>query len=609
MHRRSILSLVLLIGTWSASTGSAWAQTELTVVTWNIAQSQPPNVDPQMDFLAALTPRPDVIVLQEAKSSLIATYKSRLQFRTGQTWNHVFALHCRTQAPGGASCQIWSPDEGVLLLTPLPIVSSEAHYLKRADEHWNWRGAVRAMVTVGTTNVNIFNVHLPVTTSSTIAAVADLKAWAGGHASPRLIGGDFQAKPDDPEIEEPDGMTGPNGGQYREACRELPGSTCGPTSPNGMSQIDYWFADQAGTADEVHATVPASGTLSDHKPVLVTYEIGGSTGSGGNPYNGSPFAVPTLVQAEHFDLGGEGVAYHDDTPGNLGGVFRPSEAVDIEATTDTGGGYNVGWLRVGEWLTYTIDVGTAGSYDLMFRVASNGVGGTFHVEVDGANVTGPLQVPNTGGWQTWTWVPRNNVSLTAGIHVLKFVVDTVGPTATVGNLNSIDVRSTSAGGGGTPYTGAPFAIPAVIQAEQFDLGGEGVAYHDDTPGNLGGAFRTSEAVDIEATTDTGGGHNVGWMRVGEWLTYTISVGSSGTYAIDFRVASNGTGGTLHIEIDGVAVPGTVQVPSTGGWQTWTTVPKTGLSLTAGTHLLKLVVDTVGPTTQTLGNLNWVQIRP
>jgi Carbohydrate binding module (family 6) len=452
-------------------------------------------------------------------------------------------------------------------------------------------------------------VHLPVTQSATIAAVADLKAWAGSEASPRLIGGDFQAKPEDPEVAPPNGMTGSNGGQYREACAEAPASTCGPTSPNGQSQIDYWFADQAGAAIATYATVPSAGSLSDHEPVLVTYEIGGSSGSGGDPYTGVPFDVPTIIQAEYFDLGGEGVAYHDDTAGNLGGAFRTTEAVDIEATTDTGGGYNVGWMRMGEWLTYTIDVGTGGTYDLLFRVASNGTGGTFHVEIDGVNVTGALQVPNTGGWQTWTLVTRNNVPLSAGVHVLKFVVDTVGSSATVGNLNHIEIRSTSAGGGGTPYNGTPFAVPTLIQAEQFDLGGEGVAYHDDTPGNLGGSFRTTEAVDIQATTDTGGGHNVGWMRVGEWLTYTINVASSGTYAVDFRVASNGAGGTLHLEIDGVTVPGVVQVPTTGGWQTWTTISKTGVALTAGTHVLKLMVDSVGPTTQTLGNLNYLEIRP
>ena len=59
------------------------------------------------------------------------------------------------------------------------------------------------------------------------------------------------------------------------------------------------------------------------------------------------------------------------------------------------------YVAAGEWLKYSISVASAGSYTLEARVASSGAGGTFHVEVDGVNVTGPLTVPNTGGWQTW----------------------------------------------------------------------------------------------------------------------------------------------------------------------------------------------------------------
>jgi len=60
----------------------------------------------------------------------------------------------------------------------------------------------------------------------------------------------------------------------------------------------------------------------------------------GTPYNGSPATVPGTIQAENFDNGGEGVAYHDDGPTNVGGVYRQT-GVDIEASA--GGGYDVGW--------------------------------------------------------------------------------------------------------------------------------------------------------------------------------------------------------------------------------------------------------------------------
>ena len=54
--------------------------------------------------------------------------------------------------------------------------------------------------------------------------------------------------------------------------------------------------------------------------------------------------------------------------------------------------------------------------------------------------------------------------------------------------------------GPQPYK--PLSVPGRIEAEDYDLGGEGVAYHDTTPGNAGGAYRADD-VDIETA---GGDH-------------------------------------------------------------------------------------------------------
>jgi CSLREA domain-containing protein len=143
---------------------------------------------------------------------------------------------------------------------------------------------------------------------------------------------------------------------------------------------------------------------------------------------------PVTVQLEDFDNGGDGVAWHDTDTEHRGGAYRDT-AVDIQLTTDAGGGYNVGWTKAGEWLEYTADVAKAGTYTVDFRLASNGVGGKFHLEVDGKDVTGQLAVPNTGGWQTWKSVTKTGVSLPAGKHVLRLVMDNVGATGSVGNFN------------------------------------------------------------------------------------------------------------------------------------------------------------------------------
>jgi glucose/arabinose dehydrogenase/PKD repeat protein len=322
------------------------------------------------------------------------------------------------------------------------------------------------------------------------------------------------------------------------------------------------------------------------------------------PYNGTPTPLPGTIQAEEFDEGPSGAAFVDSTVVNSGGEMRTGSPVDIERTTDTGGGYNVGWAFAGEWLVYTVNVAAAGTYDIEARVASNGAGGTFHLEADGINKTGPLAVANTGGWQSWTTIRVPGVALNAGLQRWRLVMDTNGATTAVANFNYI--RVTASSGGSRPYLGIPAELPGIIQAENFDDGGEGIAYHDTTPVNSGGQYRTDAGVDVESAADTGGGHNLGWMFAGEWLKYSVTVAAAGAYDIEARVASAAAGGTFHIEVDGIDKTGPITVPSTGAWQSWTTLRIPNVTLNAGPQLWRVVLDTNGATTA-VGNLNWLRV--
>ena len=155
----------------------------------------------------------------------------------------------------------------------------------------------------------------------------------------------------------------------------------------------------------------------------------------------SAISLPGTIQAEEYNKGGEGVAYHDFDTTNVGGAFRPTEGVDVGATGDTGGGYNVGWIRAGEWLDYTVTVPAGGQYDIGLRWASGTTGGKAHVSFGGTNVSGTINLGSTGGWQSWSTIWASGVSLPAGTSVLRFVVDSSNGSSEIGNLNSIIVRN------------------------------------------------------------------------------------------------------------------------------------------------------------------------
>ncbi|WP_346839706.1 family 16 glycosylhydrolase [Microbulbifer sp. SAOS-129_SWC] len=142
--------------------------------------------------------------------------------------------------------------------------------------------------------------------------------------------------------------------------------------------------------------------------------------------------------------------------------------------------------------------------------------------------------------------------------------------------------------------GAACADATVFQAEDYN------AFYDTTPGNTGGAYR-SDDVDIEATSDTGGGYNVGWVETGEWLAFNgLNIPASGDYTVRLRVASQG-GGTLSNDLNGGSIVlGSVNVPDTGGWQNWQTVSYT-VHIDAGNYSFGVYATTGN------WNLNWIEI--
>jgi hypothetical protein len=283
----------------------------------------------------------------------------------------------------------------------------------------------------------------------------------------------------------------------------------------------------------------------------------------------------TGVQASVFQSRVRGVAFNDV---DRDGVKDSGEAALAGATAFLDANSN-GTLDSNERY-----VTTDGSGAYAFgRLAS----GTYVIRVTPPADASPWQSTRVGGAVA-------NVMVTAGQ-----------------NIDNVNFGFAKASAQQTPFKGTPFVVPAsgsvTIQVEDFDNGGEGVAYHDVESANLGGAgYRSGTGVDLQTTSDTGGGYNLGYVKAGEWLEYTLHVDAAGTYTMDLRVAAATSNGKFHAEIDGADVTGALTMLNTGGWQTWKTLSRSGVSLAAGDHVLRLKMDANGAS-GSVGNFNWIKL--
>ncbi len=100
-------------------------------------------------------------------------------------------------------------------------------------------------------------------------------------------------------------------------------------------------------------------------------------------------------------------------------------------------------------------------------------------------------------------------------------------------------EDTSSECGQSPYILPAASIPCKIAFENFDRGGEGIAYHKNQPENPDEIYR-NEAVCIRDCDDIGCGFCVKNTGAGEWLEYTVNVIKEGMYVFELRVRGNGT---------------------------------------------------------------------
>lgn len=137
-------------------------------------------------------------------------------------------------------------------------------------------------------------------------------------------------------------------------------------------------------------------------------------------------------------------------------------------------------------------------------------------------------------------------------------------------------------------------IPGTVEAEFFNIGGQGFGYNDTTAGNSGRGWR-DENVDVEGSLT--GRSNIGYTKDGEWLVYTVNVLETGTYSVEGLFSSSKATGTsvgqLAIFIDDVELT-LIEVDGTGNWGSYKSNPASSdIHLEAGIHKLKLLMRSPG----------------
>ncbi|MDO7876963.1 carbohydrate-binding protein [Hymenobacter sp. ASUV-10] len=239
------------------------------------------------------------------------------------------------------------------------------------------------------------------------------------------------------------------------------------------------------------------------------------------------------------------------------------------------------------------DYGSLGTYSISGNAPAGG-GGVATVYKDcnytGAAVSLPLGDYNLAALQA-RGILNDDVSslqVNGGYQVVLYENDNFsGASLTVSSSNSCLVNNALGAGNWNDKT-TSLRVQTASAAFSLTLQAE--------------AASVNNGMTVETCTDAGGGQNMGYIDPGDYLVWNnITFPSTGTYTIEYRVASGASGGTISADLNAGAIQfGNTTIPGTGGWQTWTTVSKTA-TINAGTYNFGIYAQTGGY------NLNYVRI--
>jgi len=335
------------------------------------------------------------------------------------------------------------------------------------------------------------------------------------------------------------------------------------TSPdNTQAQVTINGLTAAGTyVFQLTVTDKKGATASDKVNVVVKAASTGSTNPSTPPTTTPPATTPPPSAPPP-----PATPYFPVPGGIWANAYAQMKGINVETTTDVGGGKNIGLLEKGDEVSYNVNVAFSGAYSLNVRVATPFTGASFTLQTASGYVLATADVPYTGGGQIWKTLTLR-VNLPAGKQTLKFVSQTIYGW----NFNWMQFSFVSAA--------TVSNIPGIIQAEDYD---------------------NTVGTSLETTTDTGGGQDAG-VGGHDQMNYRVNVNASGTYTVGFRVASPYSGASFKLMDGDGKTLATIAVPNTGGWQIWKTVSAT-VTLAAGAQQTLALVSQ----TDYSWNINWMQ---
>ncbi|MEQ9309433.1 MAG: cellulase family glycosylhydrolase [Balneolaceae bacterium] len=206
-----------------------------------------------------------------------------------------------------------------------------------------------------------------------------------------------------------------------------------PTNPNYEKVKSYWNGNgtRPSAADAKDGLFQMAEDLklenSILRPDVVAALFSPSFNTENTPY--TELTIPGNIEAVHYDIGNNGISYNDleykrvssdelQNTGNSGWELR-NDGVDIEKTNDIATDYNIGFFETGEWLEYTVDVTTAGTYDIVARISSGISTGKLRLRLNNRTIFENVAVQNTGGYQSYQQLQIGSYTFSEGVQTIQ----------------------------------------------------------------------------------------------------------------------------------------------------------------------------------------------